>query len=118
LAVKSRRLTTRKPPPKGETHAVDLSEPRNLLRFCTFVTLGAVASALVIGACRGGLDSILVSLALAGAISLLFWTMTLFVVTCILIPEVAIFVFRRASRRSYRNPTVGGVADEWLDGPH
>jgi hypothetical protein len=116
--VKPHPNTTRKPPPKGQAHAVDLSEPWNLIRLCTFVTLGSVASSLVIGAWRGGLDSILVSLAIAGVISLTYWVMTLFFVTLIVIPGIALRLFRRVCRGSHRSPEVrGGVADGWLDGP-
>ena len=117
--MKSRSVTTLKYSPAAEVDtAVYLSEPRNLIRLCTFVTMGSVASSLVMGVCRGGLDSILVSLAIAGAISLIFWMMSFFALTLILIPNIAIWLFRRVVRRLPANSGAGGgVADEWLDGP-
>jgi hypothetical protein len=117
--VKSHPFRTMKPSPREPAHSsIDLSEPRNLIRLCTFVTVGSVASSLVIGVCRGGLDSILVSLAIAGAISLIFWMMSLFAASLILIPNIAIWLFRRVVRNMSSNPGAGGgVTDEWLDGP-
>jgi hypothetical protein len=117
--VKSRPDTTVKSSPGAKVAAaVDLSEAWNLARLATFVTVGSVAASLVIGVCRGGLDSILVSLAIAGAISLIFWMMSLLAVSLILIPDMAIWLFRRVVRSLSSNPGAGGgVADEWLDGP-
>jgi hypothetical protein len=108
-----------KPPSKGHAHAaVDLSGPRDLLRLCTFVTLGAVGSSVVIGACRGGLDNILVALLIAGAISLISWSITLLAVVLILIPEILRLTYRRLAGGSPHRPgSLGGLADEWLDGP-
>jgi hypothetical protein len=117
-AVKSRPDTALNYPPGAKVAAVDLSEAWNLVRLATFVTVGSVAASLVIGVCRGGLDSILVSLAIAGAISLIFWMMSLIALTLILIPNIAIWLFRGVVRRLASNPgDGGGVADEWLDGP-
>jgi hypothetical protein len=118
-AVKSPSVHKRKPSPQELAHSsIDLSEPRNLLRFCTFVTIGAVASSLVIGACWVRLDYLLASLAIAGAISLIFWMVSLLAVTSILIPNIAIWLFRHVVRRLPANLGAGGgVADEWLDGP-
>jgi hypothetical protein len=118
-AVKSHPFRKMKPSPQELAHSsIDLSEPRNLLRFCTFVTIGAVASSLVIGACWVRLDYLLASLAIAGAISLIFWVVSLFALTLILLPNMAIWLFRGVVRRLSSNPgDGGGVADEWLDGP-
>lgn len=117
--MKSRPITLMKHSLKGQIHAsLDLSEPRNLLRFCTFVTIGSFASSLVIGACWGRLDFILVSLSIAGVISLIFWVISLLAVTLILIPTIALGLFRRLARRPSANRRVrGGLTDEWLDGP-
>jgi hypothetical protein len=101
------------------SHAVvDLSEPRDLIRFCTLVTIGALVSSLVIGACWGRLDYILASLAIAGVISLIFWAITLLAVTLISIPDITLRLCRRLARGLSANRGAGGgVADEWLDGP-
>ena len=117
--MKSHSITPMKDSLKGQIQAsLDLSEPTNLLRFCTFVTIGAIASSLVIGACWGRLDFILVSLSIAGVISLIFWVISLLAVTLILTPKIALGLFRRLARKSSANRrTGGGVTDKWLDGP-
>lgn len=103
-------------------HTFDFTEVRGLLRFATFVTIGIVASSLVIGACRGAwrgeLDSIRVSLMIAGCLLLISWMVTLFFVALVTIPEVVLRSFRRVVRWASRRSNVGGgVADAWLDGP-
>jgi len=104
-----------KPPSKGQAHAVDLSEPRNLLRLGTFVILGSLAASIMIGACRGSLDAILCAMCIAGAISLIFWLVILPVATLMLISEALRLVWRRRTQQSPEERP--GVADEWLDGP-
>jgi hypothetical protein len=49
--VKSHPTKIMKPTWQRANAVVDLGEPGNLIRFCTFVTIGAVASSVVIGAC-------------------------------------------------------------------
>jgi hypothetical protein len=102
--------------------ALDLSEVRGLLRSAALVTIGVLACALAIGACRGAwrgeLDSFRDSLMIAGCLLLISWMMTLFIVAAVSIPEIIFWSYRRVVLWSYRKPNVGGgVADEWLDGP-
>ena len=120
--MKSQSSTSRKAPPNEPDHALDLSEAGDLLRSATFVTLGVIASSLVIGAGRGAwrgeLDSLRDSLAIAGFLLLICWMVILFAVTLISMPEVALWSYRRVAHWASRKPTVGGgVGDEWLDWP-
>ena len=116
--MKFQSSTSRKAALRERDHALDLSEARDLLRSVTFVTLGVLASSLVIGACQGDFLSIRDSLTVAGCILLICWMATLFVVSLISIPEVVIWSCRRIARGTSRKPMIGGgVADDWLDGP-
>ena len=113
--MKAQPYNPSKPPPG---HPADLSEPWNLVRFATLVTLGTMASSLAIGAGQGTLDGIVTALTIAGLISLAFWGVTLFAVWCLMIPALAGRIWRGVARRPPRRPAVrGGLADEWLDGP-
>jgi hypothetical protein len=120
-ALKSQPCSSWKPSSKGREHALDLSKAKDELRKTAFVTLGVFVSSLVIGACRGAwrgeLDSIRDSLMIAGSLLLLGWMGTLLSVTLISIPEVICWSFRRIARSTSYKSKVGGVADEWLDGP-
>lgn len=117
-ALKSPRSTSCKAASKGRGHAPDLSEVRDLLRYATLVTLGVLASSLVIGACRGEPHSIRDCLTIAGWLLLLGWMGTFLVVAVVTSVRITPWIFRRVRRSTSHGLKVGGgVADEWLDGP-
>jgi hypothetical protein len=119
--VKSPPTASTKPPSNGGLGAaMDPPEWGGLLCFSTLVTIGAVVAAVVVGACWGGLASILVALAIAGAICLIGWLVTLVFV----VPLAFFDWLGRSTDRSIRPKMTpkrsvirGGVADDWLDGP-
>jgi hypothetical protein len=102
-----------RPPP------AEHQEPGNIIRLTALVTLGALLSALAIGACQGTLDGIVTALAIAGSISLLFWAVTLFASAFVLVDRQADRLLSRAFGRGkpVRTDDGGGVSDGWLDGP-
>jgi hypothetical protein len=81
------------------------------------VTLGVIATSLVIGACRGEPHSIRDCLTIAGWLLLLGWMGTLLVVAAVSFAVIVRWLFRRVARSTSHKSKVGGVADEWLGGP-
>jgi hypothetical protein len=100
----------RPPPPEHK-------EPGNIIRLTALVTLGALLSALAIGAWQGTPDGIVTALAIAGSISLLFWAAALFVSAPVLVGRQAGRLLSYAFRRGKPVRGDGGVSDGWLDGP-
>jgi hypothetical protein len=120
--MKSRSSISWKASSKRRAPRLNLSEARDKLLFATFLTLGIIACSLGIGVCRGAwrgeLDSIRDALAIGGVLAVVSSMAPLLYATLILIGEVAIWSFRRVTRWRSRKPkVVGGVADQWLDGP-
>jgi hypothetical protein len=115
--LKSPPSTSPKAISKVRDHAPDLSEVRDLLRSATLVTIGVVAISLVIGASRREPHSIRDCLMIAGWLLLLAWMGTLLVVAAVSFAVIIRWLLRRVARSTSRKATVGGVADEWLDGP-
>ena len=93
-------------------------EPGYILRLAALVTLGSVASGVVIGTGLGTLDAILTGVTLALVISLLFWLGALVVSACVLLGRLADRVIRSPDREVPQGSGGGGVRDSWLDGPH
>ncbi len=82
------------------------------------MTIGVVATSLVIGAYQAEPESIRDCLMIAGWLLMLAWMGTLLVVAMVSFAEITPWIFRRAARWASRRPKVGGgVPDEWLDGP-
>lgn len=102
---------------KGRDPGPDLSEVWGLLRNAILLSLLVVATSLVIGANEAQPESIRDCLIIAGWLLMLVWAGTLLVVAVNSLAIITLWIFRRVRRSAFRDLKVGGVADDWLDGP-
>lgn len=116
-SLKTPPPTYRKATSKERGNAPDLSAVRDLLRSAALLSLMVVATSIVIGANEAKPESIQDCLIIAGWLLMLVWAGTLLVVAVNSIAIITLWIFRRVGRATARRSQVGGVADNWLDGP-
>ncbi len=102
---------------EGTGQRADLSAVRDLLRSAALLSLLVVATSLVIGANEAYPEAIRDCLIIAGWLLMLVWAGTLLVVAVNSLAIVTPWLFSRVGRAPIHEAKIGGMADDWLDGP-